>query len=122
MKHKTAENKRWVSVRSYLCGDEFNSVLAEEDSASVKSSEATVTQPIHEDLSDKGEAKSEETVENITEKRPNPNTKLLNEEEAAILIQSAYRGLLVSFHQFAYNTSKDIAPSKQSCMKVKGNI
>ncbi|XP_061360694.1 protein IQ-DOMAIN 33 [Gastrolobium bilobum] len=95
VRRNTVENRRWVSVRSYLCGDEFNSVLAEEDSASVKSSEATVTQPIPEELTDKGDTKSEETVENVTQKRPNSNTKLLNEEEAAILIQSAYRGFLL---------------------------
>ncbi|KAJ1389022.1 IQ motif, EF-hand binding site [Sesbania bispinosa] len=96
VRRNSAENRRWVSVRSYLCGDEFNSVLAEEDSASVKSSEVTVTQPIQEDLlTDKADTKSEETVENITEKRPNSSTKSLNEEEAAIIIQSAYRSFLL---------------------------
>ncbi|KAE9596228.1 hypothetical protein Lal_00048645 [Lupinus albus] len=87
VKRDTAENRRWVSVRTYLCGDEFNSVLAEEDSALFKSSEFTVTQHMQEDLADKEEAKSEETVEN----RPDTNSKLLNEEAAAIVIQSAYR-------------------------------
>ncbi|KAK7276479.1 hypothetical protein RIF29_17619 [Crotalaria pallida] len=91
VKRNSGENRRWVSVRTYLCGDEFNSVLAEEDSASVKSSEATVTQPIQEDLTDKDETKSEETVEN----RPNSKSKLLNEEEAAILIQSAFREFML---------------------------
>ncbi|KAI4305716.1 hypothetical protein L6164_029066 [Bauhinia variegata] len=88
VRSNTMEKKKWVPVRSYLCGDEFKSVLAEEDSASVKSSEATVTQPIQEDLAEKGENKSEETVENVTE------TKLLNEEEAAVIIQTAYRAFL----------------------------
>ncbi|XP_019454683.1 PREDICTED: protein IQ-DOMAIN 1-like isoform X2 [Lupinus angustifolius] len=88
------ENKRWVSVRTYLCGDEFNSVLAEEDSASFKSSEFTVTPDMQEDLTDKEEAKSEETVEN----RPHSNSKLLNEEESAIVIQSAYRAYLLRRH------------------------
>ncbi|RID49890.1 hypothetical protein BRARA_H00656 [Brassica rapa] len=32
------EKKRWSSVRSYLCGDEFNSVLAVDDSGSIKDS------------------------------------------------------------------------------------
>lgn len=32
------EKKRWSSVRSYLCGDEFNSVLAVHDSGSIKDS------------------------------------------------------------------------------------
>lgn len=96
MRRNSAESRRWVSVRSYLCGDEFNSVLAEEDSASVKSSEATVTQPIQESLTEKEDAKSEETVVNTTDKSPNSNSTSLNEEEAAIRIQSAYRSFLVS--------------------------
>ncbi|KAL4287912.1 hypothetical protein AHAS_Ahas19G0233600 [Arachis hypogaea] len=44
----STENQRWGSVRSYLCGNEFNLVVAEEDSASLKSSEVTVTQLVHE--------------------------------------------------------------------------
>ncbi|QHN78258.1 uncharacterized protein DS421_19g659820 [Arachis hypogaea] len=32
----STENQRWGSVRSYLCGNEFNLVVAEEDSASLK--------------------------------------------------------------------------------------
>ncbi|CAL0307556.1 unnamed protein product [Lupinus luteus] len=91
VKRNAAENRRWVSVRTCLCSDEFNSVLVEEDSASVKSSQFNVTQPIQEGLIYKEETKSEETVEN----RPNPNSRLLNEDEAAILIQSAYRGFLL---------------------------
>jgi Fe2+ transport system protein B len=97
MRRNSSENRRWISVKSYLCGNEFNSVLAEEDSASIKSSEVTVTQSIQEDLlSDKGETKSEETVENVIEKSTNSNSKSLNEEEAAIIIQSAYRSFKVS--------------------------
>ncbi|KAI3513150.1 hypothetical protein L1887_20477 [Cichorium endivia] len=76
MRNNSVERNRRSSVRSYLCGDEFNSVLAEEDSASRRfsnsgfmedysdsprtskatvfssgnddGSEATVTQPISE--------------------------------------------------------------------------
>ncbi|KAG2391124.1 Protein IQ-DOMAIN 1 [Vigna angularis] len=95
VKRSSAENRRWLSVRSYLCGDEFNSVLAENDSASVKSTEVTVSQSILEDLNDKGDTDSEETVENVTQKRPNSDSKSLTEEEAAILIQSAFRGFLL---------------------------
>jgi hypothetical protein len=85
------ERKRWVSVRAYLCGDEFNSVLAEEDSASVKSSEATVTQPMLEDLTAKVVIQNEETKEDI-----------LSEENAAIIIQSAFRGFLVNLYIFLH--------------------
>lgn len=81
-----AEKRRWSSVRSYLCSDEFNSVLAEEDSASVKSSEATVAQPIQEDFTDKGELQSEDTKE-----KHNSISKLFHEEDAAIIIQTAFR-------------------------------
>jgi len=100
MRRNSAENRRWLSVRSYLCGGEFNSVLAENDSASVKSTELTVSQSILEDLNDKGDTDSEETVENVTQKRPNSDSKSLTEEEAAILIQSAYRGFLVNSPNF----------------------
>lgn len=85
-----AEKRRWSSVRSYLCSDEFNSVLAEEDSASVKSSEATVAQPIQEDFTDKGELQSEDTKE-----KHNSISKLFHEEDAAIIIQTAFRCFLV---------------------------
>ncbi|KAE8075590.1 hypothetical protein FH972_014287 [Carpinus fangiana] len=83
VRSNVGERKRWGSVRAYLCGDEFNSVLAEEDSASVKSSEATVTQPMLEDLTAKVVIQNEETKEDI-----------LSEENAAIIIQSAFRGFL----------------------------
>jgi len=49
-----------------LCGDELNSVLAENDSASIKSSKVTVSQSVQEGLlNDKGDTESEETVENV---------------------------------------------------------
>lgn len=99
------ERRRWSSVRlrSYLCGDEFNSVVADKDSASVKSyeanisqfnsvlvevdscsadtSEATVTQPLQDHLEDKEDMHIYNTM---------------SEEQAAIIIQSAFRGFLVS--------------------------
>ncbi|XP_062152529.1 protein IQ-DOMAIN 33 isoform X1 [Alnus glutinosa] len=94
VRSNVAERKRWSSVRSYLCGDEFNSVLAEEDSASVKSSEATVTQPMLEDLTDKVDIQNEETKEDILEETQDSTLQLLSEENAAIIIQSAFRGFL----------------------------
>ena len=89
------DKKRWSSVRSYLCGDEFNSVLAEEDSTSVKSSEATVTQPIPGGLKDQGENQSDETKPNIPEEKHNSISKLFHKEDAAMVIQSAFRHFLV---------------------------
>lgn len=37
-RRNVGEKKQWSSVRSYLCGDEFNSVLAVDDSGSIKDS------------------------------------------------------------------------------------
>lgn len=116
------ERKRWNSVRSYLCGDEFNSVLAEEDSASLKSSgatitqfnsvileedsssvrssEATVTQPMVEDLTAKEGIQGKETNEDIQMQKLGSDSKFLHEERAARIIQSAFRGFLVKILQF----------------------
>ncbi|TYI55857.1 hypothetical protein E1A91_D11G169400v1 [Gossypium mustelinum] len=89
------DKKRWSSVRSYLCGDEFKSVVAEEDSCSVKSSEATVTQPIPQGLRDQPENQSDdETKPNMPEETHNSISKLFHAEDAAIVIQSAFRQFL----------------------------
>lgn len=85
------EKRKWSSVRSYLCGDESNAIVAEEDSASVKSSEATVTQPIVEDFMNKGEVQSEDKNE-----KHNSISKLFIKEDAAIKIQTAFRDFLVN--------------------------
>ncbi|KAL8238108.1 hypothetical protein R6Q59_019189 [Mikania micrantha] len=120
MRNHAVERKRWASVRSYLCGDEFSSVLAEEDfesrrsskasvnsvlidqdypnsattskatvfssridddSTSVKGSEATVTKPV-------SDQNSSETLEF------DDQNKLASENEAAIVIQLAFRKFL----------------------------
>ncbi|KAK8694276.1 hypothetical protein V6N13_071830 [Hibiscus sabdariffa] len=88
------DKKRWGSVRSYLCGDEFDSVVAEEDSSSVKSSEATVTQPIPEGSRDLLENQREETEPNKPDEKHNSISKLFHEEDAAMVIQSAFRRFL----------------------------
>ncbi|KAK4577131.1 hypothetical protein RGQ29_027584 [Quercus rubra] len=106
VRSNVVEKKRWSSVRAYLCGDEFNSVVAEEDSASVKSSEATVTQPILEDLTDKVDIRSEETKEHIPEEEQDSTHNFLCEENAATIIQSAFRGFLVR-HQIEGIKLKD---------------
>ncbi|KAF3443352.1 hypothetical protein FNV43_RR13034 [Rhamnella rubrinervis] len=112
-KSNIMERKRWNSVRSYLCGDEFNSVPVEEDSASVKSfgatvtqfnsvieeedsrsvrsSEATVTQAIAAEEGIQGE----ETKEDIQMQKLDSDSKFMHEEQAARIIQSAFRGFLV---------------------------
>ncbi|XP_074315045.1 protein IQ-DOMAIN 33-like [Silene latifolia] len=88
------EKKRWkTSVRAYLCGDEmlFSSVLAEEDRASVKSLEATVTQPVLAEVSSTDE--NEGFTQN--EESHNINFDLLDEHVAATIIQSTFLGFLV---------------------------
>ncbi|XP_048434156.1 protein IQ-DOMAIN 33 [Pyrus x bretschneideri] len=118
VRSNVTERRRWSSVRWYLCGDEYNSVMAENDSASVKSSvattatqfnsvlavadeesssvgssEATVTQPMPEDLSDKGNIGREATKEDVeVAKAGSAVSKTMSEEHAATIIQSAFRG------------------------------
>ncbi|KDP30841.1 hypothetical protein JCGZ_13784 [Jatropha curcas] len=84
------DKRRWISVRSYLCGDEFNSVLAEEDSASVKSSEATVTQPLMEDWT----SRVDSSREDVSEEKYNSTSNLFRQEDAAIIIQTAFKKFL----------------------------
>lgn len=74
------DKSRWTSVRLYLCGDELNSVLVENDSASIRSSEVTVMQPLQYDSGDEG------SCEVATK---------FSEDEAATFIQSAFRGFMV---------------------------
>ncbi|KAK6116748.1 hypothetical protein DH2020_049481 [Rehmannia glutinosa] len=115
------EKRKWSSsVRSYLCGDERSSVLAAEDSAevdlysfrsnratnssstvggegdmitsvyaeddtvSVRSSEATVNQPHHGDSKDEISRKEKQ----------NSAYRLFQQEDAAFIIQSAFRSFL----------------------------
>ncbi|CAI0383760.1 unnamed protein product [Linum tenue] len=88
------EKKRWSVVRSYLCGDEFNSVQAEEDSASVKSSEP-VSQFAPADDSVETNAMMIEEGDAVKEKEHNTTqSSLFLQEDAAIIIQTAFRKLM----------------------------
>ncbi|KAM1919669.1 hypothetical protein ACFX15_023580 [Malus domestica] len=121
VRSNVTERRRWSSVRSYLCGDEYNSVMAENDSASVKSSvatattqfnsvlavadedsssvrrsEATVMQPMPEDLRDKGNTRREATKVDVeVAKTESSVSKTMSEEHAATIIQSAFRGFRI---------------------------
>ncbi|XP_013600780.1 PREDICTED: protein IQ-DOMAIN 1 [Brassica oleracea var. oleracea] len=148
------EKKRWSSVRSYLCGDEFNSVLAvddsgsikdsldplltisqqlssdsvlaiqdsasvklhqEEDSVSGKNSEVSVTQHLHK------EEQSEEATETHIPKRHHQTTlisKLFLEEDAAIIIQSAFRSYLAKRGSKEVEETFDKEESEESQGKV----
>lgn len=100
------EKKRWkTSVKSYLCGDElFDSVLAEEDSASVKSSEATVTQTFPEDGQSTDYTQSHDTTkyDHSDQDHNSLSSKSLDEDAAAAIIQSAYRGFKVISISFKF--------------------
>lgn len=119
MRNNHAERKRWASVRSYLCGDEFSSVLAEEDlgsrrtsksvvledySYSTRTSKATVFSSRIDDELTSVKGGSETTVTqpisdqnfNVTgDDDDSEKTKLPSENEAALVIQSAFRSFLV---------------------------
>lgn len=113
------EKRRWKnSVRSYLCGDEHRSVLSEDDSASL--SENTVT-PLNSVLAEKdsdsvmsfeaiipelnsvleeeesGSVRSSEATvtQPMEEDYVQLASKYIKREQAAIIIQSAFRGFLV---------------------------
>ncbi|KAK4770218.1 hypothetical protein SAY87_030750 [Trapa incisa] len=94
---RSTEKRKWTSVRSYLCGEEMelDSVVAEEDSASVKSCEATIM------VRDLDAEQSSKDAPVMTEQVPpqqkrNSMTKMLNEEDAAVIIQSAFRKYLAT--------------------------
>ncbi|CAI0383629.1 unnamed protein product [Linum tenue] len=89
------EKKRWSVVRSYLCGDEFNSVQGEKDSASVKSSEPRVSQFAPADDSVETNAMLIEEGDAVEEKEHNTTqSSLFLQQDAAIIIQTAFRKLM----------------------------
>uniref|UniRef100_A0A803QR65 Protein IQ-DOMAIN 1 n=1 Tax=Cannabis sativa TaxID=3483 RepID=A0A803QR65_CANSA len=146
IRNNMMEKRRWNSVRSYLCGDELlnsviaeddygsfrssgastttftqhNSVIAEKDSAShnsseatvsqltsvlegdndscsVKSSEATVTQPLRDKcVAISAGIQREETKQDVQAQSLDSASvsKVLKEEQAATMIQSAFRGFM----------------------------
>ncbi|KAK8962356.1 Protein IQ-DOMAIN 14 [Platanthera guangdongensis] len=80
-RHIGADKGKWSSVRNYLCGDEVNSLLAEDDFASTGSAGANVRQSTVE--------------EQIAEDEENLQINLSSQEKAAIIIQSAFRGFRI---------------------------
>ncbi|CAO2814224.1 unnamed protein product [Amaranthus hypochondriacus] len=96
IKNNVVERKKWkASVKLYLCGDELlDSVLAEEDSASVKSSEASVMQQIlhpHDAHLSQDAAKHE----NLDQHHSSFSSTSLDQDVAATIIQSVFRGFKV---------------------------
>ncbi|KVI10657.1 protein IQ-DOMAIN 1 isoform X1 [Cynara cardunculus var. scolymus] len=114
MRNNAVERKRWASVRSYLCGDEFNSVLAGEDAASRRSSKAAMNSVLMEDNSGSGRSSkatvfssriddegSEATVTQPISDHSNETseadekTELASKHDAAVIIQSEFRSFLI---------------------------
>lgn len=86
------EKSKWSSVRLYICGDEFNS-HPEDDLASSEGSEATVMQPVAEGSGEESSLVGKvEDLEELVIK--DSSTELFVRLNAAIHIQSAFRGFL----------------------------
>ncbi|KAG8371260.1 hypothetical protein BUALT_Bualt13G0069100 [Buddleja alternifolia] len=144
-KSNGVERKKWSnSVRSYLCGDEYNSVLAAEDSASVRSStidlasvrstRATNVSSNAEDFSSAYDQEvetasvrsSEATVnqpllhagnpiDETRKEKQNSTYKLFQQEDAALIIQTAFRGFLARRARDGAKTEEVItSPSRES--------
>ena len=111
MRNNAVERKRWTSVRSYLCGDEFNSVLAEEDcasrrsdktalssvfladySGSARTSKATIFSSRIEDDSSSIKGSEASVTQHLEHEE---NTTLSSEHKAAVVIQTAFRSFMV---------------------------
>ncbi|GAB2256838.1 hypothetical protein Droror1_Dr00022897 [Drosera rotundifolia] len=114
---RMTDRTKWRSVRAYLCGDEVSSMVAEEDSTTFNISDTTISRLIHEEEgSDISEMHS--TANNDqTEEQQNPESKRLSEAEAAIIIQSAFRGFMVRHQNIASmreNMKQDMLIGTQS--------
>uniref|UniRef100_A0A1D1YYX7 Protein IQ-DOMAIN 1 n=1 Tax=Anthurium amnicola TaxID=1678845 RepID=A0A1D1YYX7_9ARAE len=101
------DRSKWGLGRFKLCGDDFDSVPVENDSDTFRDSEATVTQPvaevseatitlsIAEDSQNEQATRATEDQEWVPKQEGISSPKFLGEEEAAIIIQSAFKGLQV---------------------------
>nr|GEU41717.1 protein IQ-DOMAIN 1 [Tanacetum cinerariifolium] len=110
MRNNAVERKRWTSVRSYLCGDEFNSVLAEEDFASRRSDKTALSSVYIEDYSgsartskatifssriDEDSSSIKGSEASVTQHLEHEeNTILSLEHKAAVVIQTAFRSFM----------------------------
>ncbi|KAL2242407.1 protein IQ-DOMAIN 1 isoform X2 [Sesamum indicum] len=73
-------SNRATNISSTGGGGDVTSVYADEDTASLRSSEATVNQPLH------GDSKDEDRKE-----KQNSTYRLFRQEDAALIIQAAFR-------------------------------
>lgn len=96
---------RWSSLRLYLCGDEIGAAAEEEDDETVsvrsfqtcamppQEAQVPVAQPGDVNVADNNPEEHEDQGD-IPEKDSVP-TEPVSQEEAAALIQSAFRGFMV---------------------------
>ncbi|KAK4381072.1 hypothetical protein Sango_3004100 [Sesamum angolense] len=73
-------SNRATNISSISGGGDVTSVYADEDTTSMRSSEATVNQPLH------GDSKDEDRKE-----KQNSTYRLFRQEDAALIIQAAFR-------------------------------
>lgn len=78
-------SNRATNISSTGGGGDVTSVYADEDTASLRSSEATVNQPLH------GDSKDEDRKE-----KQNSTYRLFRQEDAALIIQAAFRSFQVN--------------------------
>lgn len=90
------DKSKWTAVRLYLCGDELNSVIVENDSDSSKSSVTSVFQSLKLDSNEENchIQRVDEYEESSVNAEEDSYKKFSEEDDAAILIQSAFRGFM----------------------------
>ncbi|KAL0915401.1 hypothetical protein M5K25_015814 [Dendrobium thyrsiflorum] len=94
-RHFGADKSKWSSVKHYFCGDEFNSILAEDDFSSLRSTEAAVMQSVEKVSRDEEVSMLSQTegwINQITKEEEKLKLNLSSQEKASIVIQSAFRG------------------------------
>ncbi|KAL2463998.1 protein IQ-DOMAIN 1-like [Forsythia ovata] len=74
---------------------EFTSIYAKADIASIRSSKATVNQQLQGDFKDKADAESNEVKNGSPKEKQNSTYKLFQQEDAAMIIQSASRIFMI---------------------------
>lgn len=98
-RHLGSDKSKWSSVKHYFCGDEFNSILAEDSFSSLRSTEATAIQSAEKVSGEEAGSRlrqTEEQIDQITKEEVKLKINLSNQEKAVIIIQSAFRSFRVA--------------------------
>ncbi|XP_028548730.1 protein IQ-DOMAIN 32 [Dendrobium catenatum] len=107
-RHFGADKSKWSSVKHYFCGDEFNSIIAEDDFSSLRSTEAAVMQSVEKVSRDEEVSRRINQI-NKEEEKLELELNLSSQEKAAIVIQSAFRGFRVANERKQYKELKLLA-------------